>query len=125
MSELVGHAPDPAQPAKGAADKGARSDLATSEEEEDLPALRVSTGETELLSDIFGLDLRREGGQYKLTPHDPNASLTELLASPFPVPDASAATAAELQCNKQVSLWFYFSVICAEIKQMRVRMLVA
>lgn len=72
--------------------------------EGDLPALRINTSETELLSDIFGLDLRREGGQYKLTPHDPNASLTELLTSPILVPDASSATSAELQHNTQVSL---------------------
>lgn len=96
--------PDPTQLVKGAAegqDKRACSDCNTLEG--DLPALRANNSETELLSDIFGLDLRREGGQYKLTPHDPNASLTELLTSPIPVPDSSTAPSAELH-NDQVSL---------------------
>ncbi|KAG7282556.1 hypothetical protein CRUP_001131 [Coryphaenoides rupestris] len=61
----------------------------TSHPEVELADLAINTGETEVLSDIFGLDLRREGGQYKITPHDPNASLTQLLHSsspPAPVP---------------------------------------
>uniref|UniRef100_H3CFS9 Ryanodine receptor 2b (cardiac) n=1 Tax=Tetraodon nigroviridis TaxID=99883 RepID=H3CFS9_TETNG len=95
VSELAASAPDPSQDQ----DQRACSDSNTLEG--DLPALRVNTSETELLSDIFGLDLRREGGQYKLTPHDPRASLTELLTSPVLVPDASAATSAELQQNTQ------------------------
>ncbi|XP_056888735.1 ryanodine receptor 2 isoform X2 [Takifugu flavidus] len=102
VSELVATMPDPTQLVKGAVedqDKIACSDCNTLED--DVPALRVHTSETELLSDIFGLDLRREGGQYKLTPHDPKASLTELLTSPITVPDASTVTSAELQHNKQ------------------------
>lgn len=97
VSELAANVPDPTQDP----DKRACSDSDTLEG--DLPTLKVNTSETELLSDIFGLDLRREGGQYKLTPHDPHASLTELLTSPILVPDASAATATELQHNTQVS----------------------
>lgn len=102
VSELTANVPDPTQDQ----DKRACSDPNTFEG--DLPALRVNTSETELLSDIFGLDLRREGGQYKLTPHDPNANLTELLTSPILVPDASAATFAELQHNIQVSSFLPF-----------------
>lgn len=97
MSELAASVPDPTQ------DQDVRACSDSKTLEGDLPALRVNTSETELLSDIFGLDLKREGGQYKLTPHDPNASLTELLTSPILVPDASAATSAELQHSTQVS----------------------
>lgn len=103
--------PDPAQ------DQGRRACSDSNTLEGDLPALRVNTSETELLSDIFGLDLRREGGQYKLTPHDPNASLTELLTSPILVPDASAATSAELQHNTQVSSSLLFVKQNKKIRQ--------
>ncbi|XP_054615531.1 ryanodine receptor 2 isoform X15 [Dunckerocampus dactyliophorus] len=61
---------------------------------EDLAELAINTSDTELLSDIFGLDLRREGGQYKITPHNPYASLTELLNSPLPSAPSSAASTA-------------------------------
>ncbi|XP_061823089.1 ryanodine receptor 2 isoform X5 [Nerophis lumbriciformis] len=61
---------------------------------EDLAELAINTSDTELLSDIFGLDLRREGGQFKITPHNPYASLTELLNSPLPSPSSSAASTA-------------------------------
>ncbi|XP_074846207.1 ryanodine receptor 2 isoform X10 [Carettochelys insculpta] len=39
--------------------------------------------------DIFGLDLKREGGQYKLIPHNPNAGLSDLLSTPslLPLPE--------------------------------------
>lgn len=70
---------------------------------EDLADLAVNTGESELLSDIFGLDLRREGGQYKITPHNPNASLTELLNSPAPPASPPAAAQPELRQRHQVS----------------------
>uniref|UniRef100_A0A8C3ASD1 Ryanodine receptor 2 n=1 Tax=Cyclopterus lumpus TaxID=8103 RepID=A0A8C3ASD1_CYCLU len=72
---------------------------------EELADLAVNTSETELLSDIFGLDLRREGGQYKITPHNPNASLTELLNSPVPSPTPptpSTAPPPELRRRHQV-----------------------
>lgn len=110
VSELVATIPNPTQLVKGAVedqDKRACSDCNTLED--DLPALRVHS-ETELLSDIFGLDLRREGGQYKVTPHDPKASLTELLTSPIMVPDASTVTSAELQHNKQVRSSIIFGI---------------
>ncbi|KAI4801160.1 hypothetical protein KUCAC02_000086 [Chaenocephalus aceratus] len=69
----------------------------------DLADLAVNTSETELLSDIFGLDLRREGGQYKITPHNPSASLTELLNTPVPPPAPPPPTtkAPELRRRNQ------------------------
>lgn len=71
---------------------------------EELADLSVNTSESELLSDIFGLDLRREGGQYKITPHNPNASLTELLNSPLPspAPPSPPAPAPKLRQRNQV-----------------------
>lgn len=97
VTELTANVPDPTQ------DQDTRTCSDSNTLEGELPALKVNTSETERLSDIFGLDLRREGGQYKLTPHDPNASLTELLTSPILVPDVSATTSAERQHNTQVS----------------------
>ncbi|XP_014010249.2 ryanodine receptor 2 [Salmo salar] len=38
----------------------------------------VSSSDTNVLSDIFGLRVRREGGQYRLMTHDLTASLTDL-----------------------------------------------
>lgn len=73
---------------------------------EDLADLTVNTSETELLSDIFGLDLRREGGQYKITPHNPNASFTELLNSPVPLPTPSTAPQPEVRWRHQVISFF-------------------
>lgn len=102
--ELVADMPDPTQLVKSTVeDQDTRAFPDCNTLEEDLSALRVNTSENELLSDIFGLDLRREGGQYKLTPHDPKASLTELLTSPIPAPGASTATFAGLQNKNQVS----------------------
>ncbi|KAL0964499.1 hypothetical protein UPYG_G00324660 [Umbra pygmaea] len=49
---------------------------------EDLSAQGLSTvsqGEKNVLSDIFGLQLKREGGQYRLMAYDLTASLTDLL----------------------------------------------
>lgn len=107
--ELVADMPDPTQLVKSTVeDQGTRAFPDCNTPEEDLSALRVNTSENELLSDIFGLDLRREGGQYKLTPHDPKASLTELLTSPIPAPGASTATFAGLQNKNQVSLILIF-----------------
>uniref|UniRef100_A0A8D0AH85 Ryanodine receptor 2 n=1 Tax=Sander lucioperca TaxID=283035 RepID=A0A8D0AH85_SANLU len=82
VSELLANMPDPTQDEV----RGEGEDREKRPPKEDLADLAVNTSETELLSDIFGLDLRREGGQYKITPHNPNASLTELLNSPVPSP---------------------------------------
>uniref|UniRef100_A0A3P9BDB2 Ryanodine receptor 2 n=1 Tax=Maylandia zebra TaxID=106582 RepID=A0A3P9BDB2_9CICH len=83
VSELLANMPDPTQDeVRGEGEnREKRSDHSSTGE--DLADLTVNTSETELLSDIFGLDLRREGGQYKITPHNPNASFTELLNSPM------------------------------------------
>lgn len=87
MSELLANMPDPTQDeVRGEGEDKEKRLSDRSFPKEDLADLAVSTSETELLSDIFGLDLRREGGQYKITPHNPNASFTELLNSPFPSP---------------------------------------
>ena len=93
MSELLANMPDPTQDdvrGEGEEEGGERRPMDRASAEKDLADLAVNTDETELLSDIFGLDLRREGGQYKITPHNPNASLTDLLNSPvLPVPTPS------------------------------------
>lgn len=105
VSELLANMPDPTQDeikAEGEDREKRPSDR--SSPKEDLADLAVNTSETELLSDIFGLDLRREGGQYKITPHNPNASLTELLNSPVPSPALSTAPQHQLRQRHQVSL---------------------
>lgn len=90
VSELLANMPDPTQDeVRG---EGEDRDKRPCPKEE-LADLSVNISETELLSDIFGLDLRREGGQYKIMPHNPNASLTELLNSPIPAPDPPSAPA--------------------------------
>ncbi|XP_030255117.1 ryanodine receptor 2 isoform X5 [Sparus aurata] len=87
VSELLANMPDPTQDeVRGEGEDREKRASDRSSPKEDLADLAVNTSETELLSDIFGLDLRREGGQYKITPHNPNASLTELLNSPVPSP---------------------------------------
>ena len=103
MSELLADMPDPTQDeVRG---EGEDREKRPSPKE-DLADLAVNTSETELLSDIFGLDLRREGGQYKITPHNPNASLTELLNSPVPPPAPPTPTTKppELRRRNQVSV---------------------
>jgi len=103
VSELLANMPDPTQDeVRGEGEDREKRPSA----KEELADLAVNTSETELLSDIFGLDLRREGGQYKITPHDPNASLTELLNSPVPPPTPpipSTAPPPELRRRHQVS----------------------
>ncbi|KAM9837412.1 LOW QUALITY PROTEIN: ryanodine receptor 2 [Aulostomus maculatus] len=85
VSELLANMPDPTQDdVKVEAEDKEKRPSERSSPKEDLADLAVNTTDTDLLSDIFGLDLRREGGQYKITPHNPNASLTELLNSPVP-----------------------------------------
>uniref|UniRef100_A0A4W6FFE5 Ryanodine receptor 2 n=1 Tax=Lates calcarifer TaxID=8187 RepID=A0A4W6FFE5_LATCA len=116
VSELLANMPDPTQDeVRGEGDDREKRPSDRSSPKEDLADLAVNTSETELLSDIFGLDLRREGGQYKITPHNPNASLTELLNSPVPSPNPPAPTTApppELRRSltpPSVSLQNYFA----------------
>uniref|UniRef100_A0A4W6FFF9 Ryanodine receptor 2 n=1 Tax=Lates calcarifer TaxID=8187 RepID=A0A4W6FFF9_LATCA len=107
VSELLANMPDPTQDeVRGEGDDREKRPSDRSSPKEDLADLAVNTSETELLSDIFGLDLRREGGQYKITPHNPNASLTELLNSPVPSPNPPAPTTLK---KKQRSLEGMFS----------------
>lgn len=105
MSELLANMPDPTQDDIRAEEDREKRPSDRSSTKQDLSDLAVNTSDTELLSDIFGLDLRREGGQYKITPHNPSASLTELLNSPVPSPPPEApstAPPAELRQRHQV-----------------------
>ncbi|XP_058262192.1 ryanodine receptor 2 isoform X14 [Hemibagrus wyckioides] len=87
VSELLANMPDPTQDeVRGESEEVERKHTEKTSPEEDLADLAVAAEDTDLLSDIFGLDLRREGGQYKLMPHNPNASLTDLLNTPMPPP---------------------------------------
>lgn len=113
VSELLANMPDPTQDeVRGEGEDREKRASDRSSPKEDLADLAVNTSETELLSDIFGLDLRREGGQYKITPHNPNASLTELLNSPVPSPTPPTPPTApppELRRRHQVILCYFVS----------------
>ncbi|XP_016377141.1 ryanodine receptor 2 [Sinocyclocheilus rhinocerous] len=89
VSELLANMPDPTQDeVRGEMEESEKKPTDRTSPEEDLADLTVAADDTDLLSDIFGLDLKREGGQYKLMPHNPNASLTDLLNTPIPPPPA-------------------------------------
>ncbi|XP_072187888.1 ryanodine receptor 2 isoform X1 [Excalfactoria chinensis] len=91
VAELLANMPDPTQDeVRGEGEEGERKPAETALPTEDLTDLRTLSEESDLLSDIFGLDLKREGGQYKLIPHNPNAGLSDLLSSPSvaPMPEA-------------------------------------
>ncbi|TRY59413.1 hypothetical protein DNTS_004316 [Danionella cerebrum] len=91
VSELLGNMPDPTQdqvrgdPEEPEKLSGGRSSSKSSAEE-DLADLNTAPEDSDLLTDIFGLDLKREGGQYKLMPHNPNTSLGEVVQTPKPIP---------------------------------------
>ncbi|XP_053793408.1 ryanodine receptor 2 [Vidua chalybeata] len=90
VAELLANMPDPTQDeVRGEEEEGERKPTEAALPAEDLTDLRTLTEESDLLSDIFGLDLKREGGQYKLIPHNPNAGLSDLLSTPSltPVPE--------------------------------------
>uniref|UniRef100_A0A5F8GQR1 Ryanodine receptor 2 n=1 Tax=Monodelphis domestica TaxID=13616 RepID=A0A5F8GQR1_MONDO len=85
VAELLANMPDPTQDeVRGDGEEGERKALETALPTEDLTDLKELTEESDLLSDIFGLDLKREGGQYKLIPHNPNAGLSDLMSNPIP-----------------------------------------
>lgn len=89
VAELLANMPDPTQDeVRGDGEEGERKALDSALPSEDLTDLKDLTEESDLLSDIFGLDLKREGGQYKLIPHNPNAGLSDLMSSPVPIPEA-------------------------------------
>ncbi|OXB72942.1 UNVERIFIED_CONTAM: hypothetical protein H355_003314 [Colinus virginianus] len=87
VAELLANMPDPTQDeVRGEGEEGERKPAETALPTEDLTDLRTLSEESDLLSDIFGLDLKREGGQYKLIPHNPNAGLSDLLSTPSVAP---------------------------------------
>ncbi|MGH0167523.1 UNVERIFIED_CONTAM: hypothetical protein FKN15_052543 [Acipenser sinensis] len=86
VADLLANMPDPTQDeVRGEGEEIEKKHPDTAMPSEDLADLAVASDDGDLLSDIFGLDLRREGGQYKLMPHNPNASLSELITSPSPL----------------------------------------
>uniref|UniRef100_A0A667I1B8 Ryanodine receptor 2 n=1 Tax=Lynx canadensis TaxID=61383 RepID=A0A667I1B8_LYNCA len=88
VAELLANMPDPTQDeVRGDGEEGDRRPMEAALPSEDLTDLKELTEESDLLSDIFGLDLKREGGQYKLIPHNPNAGLSDLMSNPVPIPD--------------------------------------
>jgi len=88
VAELLANMPDPTQDeVRGDGEEGDRKPMEATLPSEDLTDLKELTEESDLLSDIFGLDLKREGGQYKLIPHNPNAGLSDLMSNPVPIPD--------------------------------------
>ncbi|XP_062938981.1 ryanodine receptor 2 [Cynocephalus volans] len=88
VAELLANMPDPTQDeVRGDGEEGERKPVETALPSEDLTDLQELAEESDLLSDIFGLDLKREGGQYKLIPHNPNAGLSDLMSSPVPIPE--------------------------------------
>uniref|UniRef100_A0A8C4L8H4 Ryanodine receptor 2 n=1 Tax=Equus asinus asinus TaxID=83772 RepID=A0A8C4L8H4_EQUAS len=92
VAELLANMPDPTQDeVRGEGEEGERKPVDTALASEDLTDLKELTEESDLLSDIFGLDLKREGGQYKLIPHNPNAGLSDLMSNPVPIPEVFLA----------------------------------
>ena len=88
VAELLANMPDPTQDeVRGDGEEGERKTLEGALPSEDLTDLKELSEESDLLSDIFGLDLKREGGQYKLIPHNPNAGLSDLMSNPVPIPE--------------------------------------
>uniref|UniRef100_A0A2K6F9M5 Ryanodine receptor 2 n=1 Tax=Propithecus coquereli TaxID=379532 RepID=A0A2K6F9M5_PROCO len=88
VAELLANMPDPTQDeVRGDGEEGERKPMEAALPSEDLADLKELTEESDLLSDIFGLDLKREGGQYKLIPHNPNAGLSDLMSNPVPIPE--------------------------------------
>ncbi|XP_062344990.1 ryanodine receptor 2 [Cinclus cinclus] len=86
VAELLANMPDPTQDEVRGEEEGERKPTEAALPAEDLTDLQTLTEESDLLSDIFGLDLKREGGQYKLIPHNPNAGLSDLLSTPSLAP---------------------------------------
>ncbi|KAM8814823.1 ryanodine receptor 2 isoform 1-T1 [Rhynchonycteris naso] len=88
VAELLANMPDPTQDeVRGDGEEGERKPVEAAQPSEDLTDLKELTEESDLLSDIFGLDLKREGGQYKLIPHNPNAGLSDLMSNPVLIPE--------------------------------------
>uniref|UniRef100_A0A3B3RB91 Ryanodine receptor 2 n=1 Tax=Paramormyrops kingsleyae TaxID=1676925 RepID=A0A3B3RB91_9TELE len=113
VADLLANMPDPTQDeVRGEGEEGEKRLTDRSSAQEDLADLAVATEDSELLSDIFGLDLRREGGQYKLIPHNPNASLSDILTPPTPAKEKeeSKCEPEKAECEAACrSLGFLFS----------------
>ncbi|KAJ6664647.1 hypothetical protein lerEdw1_006220 [Lerista edwardsae] len=95
VAELLANMPDPTQDeVRGEGEEVERKSTEAALPAEDLTDLKALSEDSDLLSDIFGLDLKREGGQYKLMPHNPNAGLSDLLSSPslLPLPEVQEKT---------------------------------
>eukprot|EP00061_Rhincodon_typus_P005819 g25795.t1 len=91
VTELLANMPDPTHDeVRGELGEGEGKVTQSTLPSEDLTDLTAITEESDFLSDIFGLDLRREGGQYKLIPHNPNAGVRDLISPPYltvPLPE--------------------------------------
>ncbi|XP_072436665.1 ryanodine receptor 2 isoform X1 [Chiloscyllium punctatum] len=91
VTELLANMPDPTHDeVRGEVGEGEGKVTQSTLPSEDLTDLTAITEESDFLSDIFGLDLRREGGQYKLIPHNPNAGVRDLISPPYltvPLPE--------------------------------------
>ncbi|TKC44229.1 hypothetical protein EI555_012073 [Monodon monoceros] len=111
VAELLANMPDPTQDeVRGDGEDGERKAMEGALPSEDLTDLKELTEESDLLSDIFGLDLKREGGQYKLIPHNPNAGLSDLMSNPVPIPEVQEKfQVTYLQSQRLSGLQNYFA----------------
>ncbi|GCB66916.1 hypothetical protein scyTo_0005050, partial [Scyliorhinus torazame] len=95
VTELLANMPDPTHDeVRGEVGEGEGKVAQSTLPSEDLTDLTAITEESDFLSDIFGLDLRREGGQYKLIPHNPNAGMSDLISPPclaVPLPELESS----------------------------------
>ncbi|RMC12770.1 hypothetical protein DUI87_10295 [Hirundo rustica rustica] len=131
VAELLANMPDPTQDeVRGEEEEGERKPAEAALPAEDLTDLQTLTEESDLLSDIFGLDLKREGGQYKLIPHNPNAGLSDLLSTPSlaPMPEVQEKIQEKVKEDEKeekeetksepekadgfIYLTYYFTFIC-------------
>ncbi|KAF4800675.1 ryanodine receptor 2 [Turdus rufiventris] len=131
VAELLANMPDPTQDeVRGEEEEGERKPTEAALPAEDLTDLQTLTEESDLLSDIFGLDLKREGGQYKLIPHNPNAGLSDLLSTPSlaPMPEVQEKIQEKVKEDEKeekeetksepekaenfINLMYYFAFIC-------------
>lgn len=115
VADLLANMPDPTQDeVRGEGEEGEKRPTDRSSAQEDLADLAVATEDSELLSDIFGLDLRREGGQYKLMPHNPNASLTDILTPPTPAVPPPSPEPQKREVLEQMYSYsiFHYLILC-------------
>uniref|UniRef100_A0A8D2NA37 Ryanodine receptor 2 n=1 Tax=Zonotrichia albicollis TaxID=44394 RepID=A0A8D2NA37_ZONAL len=112
VAELLANMPDPTQDeVRGEEEEGERKPTEAALPAEDLTDLQTLTEESDLLSDIFGLDLKREGGQYKLIPHNPNAGLSDLLSTPSLAPMPEVQEKIQVIASSIFDIYFSLSYI--------------